>query len=194
MRSDRLNRANARSIERGCDLQGRGRVRARLFSIVAPQSCKRLKLQYNTLMSEVAEVSNRPVGRPRLELTEEQIEKLKLMAPYLTIEMMADSLQVNRSTFQEILKRDPVISGIYQAHKSDKVAQVASSLVGKALDGDTRAAMFYLRTQGRWREEGHTASERPQIQINVSGINDIKTEKVIEGEVLDESTAIRPAD
>jgi len=44
--------------------------------------------------------------------------------------------------------------------------------------------------------------ERPQIQINVSGINDIKTEKVIEGvvepsnelEVLDESTAIRPAD
>ena len=186
MRSDRLNRANARSIERGCDLQGRGRVRARLFSIVAPQSCKRLKLQYNTLMSEVAEVSNRPVGRPRLELTEEQIEKLKLMAPYLTIEMMADSLQVNRSTFQEILKRDPVISGIYQAHKSDKVAQVASSLVGKALDGDTRAAMFYLRTQGRWREEGHTASERPQIQINVSGINDIKTENVIEGEVLDE--------
>ena len=162
--------------------------------IVAHQSCKRLKLQYNTLMSEVAEVSNRPVGRPRLELTEEQIEKLKLMAPYLTIEMMADSLQVNRSTFQEILKRDAVISGIYQAHKSDKVAQVASSLVGKALDGDTRAAMFYLRTQGRWREEGHTASERPQIQINVSGINDIKTEKVIEGEVLDESTAIRPAD
>ena len=180
---------------------GRGR-RCAVIIIVAPQSCKRLKLQYNTLMSEVAEVSNRPVGRPRLELTEEQIEKLKLMAPYLTIEMMADSLQVNRSTFQEILKRDPVISGIYQAHKSDKVAQVASSLVGKALDGDTRAAMFYLRTQGRWREEGHTASERPQIQINVSGINDIKTEKVIEGvvepsnelEVLDESTAIRPAD
>ena len=33
MRSDRLN-------EVGCDLQGRGRVRARLFCIVAPQSCK----------------------------------------------------------------------------------------------------------------------------------------------------------
>ena len=53
------------------------------------------------------------IGRPRLELSEEQIEKLKIMAPYLTIEMMADSLQVNRSTFQEILKRDPVVSGIY---------------------------------------------------------------------------------
>ena len=74
------------------------------------------------------------------------------------------------------------------------VAEVASCLVNKAREGDTRAAMFYLRTQGRWREEGHTASERPQIQINVSGINDIKTEKVIEGEVLDEPTAIRPTD
>ena len=40
MRPDRLNRASVRSIEGGCDLQGRGRVRARLFCIVAPQSCK----------------------------------------------------------------------------------------------------------------------------------------------------------
>jgi len=122
------------------------------------------------------------IGRPRLELSEEQIEKLKIMAPYLTIEMMADSLQVNRSTFQEILKRDPVVSGIYQQYKSDKVAQVASSLVGKAMDGDTRAAMFYLRTQGRWREEGHTASERPQIQINVSSMPQIEE---VKGDVIE---------
>ena len=122
------------------------------------------------------------IGRPRLELSEEQIEKLKIMAPYLTIEMMADSLQVNRSTFQEILKRDPVVSGIYQQYKSDKVAQVASSLVGKAMGGDTRAAMFYLRTQGRWREEGHTASERPQIQINVSSMPQIEE---VKGDVIE---------
>ena len=124
-------------------------------------------------------------GRPRIELTEEQIEKLKIMAPYLTIEMMADSLQINRSTFQEILKRDPTVSGIYQQFKSDKVAQVASSLVGKAMDGDTRAAMFYLRTQGRWREEGHTASERPQIQINVSSMPQIEE---VKGDVIEPET------
>ena len=134
------------------------------------------------LMTELAKTEPKPVGRPRLELSEEQIEKLKIMAPYLTIEMMADSLQVNRSTFQEILKRDPVVSGIYQQYKSDKVAQVASSLVGKAMDGDTRAAMFYLRTQGRWREEGHTASERPQIQINVSSMPQIEE---VKGDVIE---------
>ena len=133
-------------------------------------------------MTDIAKTEPKPVGRPRLELSEEQIEKLKIMAPYLTIEMMADSLQVNRSTFQEILKRDPEISGIYQQYKSDKVAQVASSLVGKAMDGDTRAAMFYLRTQGRWREEGHTASERPQIQINVSSMPQIEE---VKGDVIE---------
>ena len=133
-------------------------------------------------MTDIAKTEPKPVGRPRLELSEEQIEKLKLMAPYLTIEMMADSLQVNRSTFQEILKRDPEISGIYQQYKSDKVAQVASSLVGKAMDGDTRAAMFYLRTQGRWREEGHSASERPQIQINVSSMPQIEE---VKGDVIE---------
>ena len=141
-------------------------------------------------------------GRPMVVLNKEQKEKLVWMAPYLTVDMMADSLQIPRSTFMEILNRDEEVSGLYHKHKSDKVAEVASCLVNKAREGDTRAAMFYLRTQGRWREEGHTASERPQIQINVSGINDIKTEKVIEGvvepsnelEVLDESTAIRPAD
>jgi hypothetical protein len=121
-------------------------------------------------------------GRPRIELTEEQIEKLKIMAPYLTIEMMADSLQVNRATFQEILKRDPEVSGIYQQYKSEKVAQVASSLVGKAMDGDTREAMFYLRTQGRWREEAHSASERPQIQINVSSMPQIEE---VKGDVIE---------
>ena len=121
-------------------------------------------------------------GRPMVVLNEDQKQKLAWMAPYLTIEMMADSLQVNRSTFQEILKRDPVVSGIYQQYKSDKVAQVASSLVGKAMDGDTRAAMFYLRTQGRWREEGHTASERPQIQINVSSMPQIEE---VKGDVIE---------
>ena len=171
-------------------------MRARLFCIVAPQSCKRIKLQYNTLMSNLP-VKEKPKnlgGRPRTVLTDEQKEKLVWMAPYLTVDMMADSLQIPRSTFMEILNRDEEVSGLYHKHKSDKVAEVASCLVNKAREGDTRAAMFYLRTQGRWREEGHTASERPQIQINVSGINDIKTEKVIEGEVLDEPKAVRPTD
>ena len=134
-------------------------------------------------MTELAKTKPKNLGgRPRLELSEEQIEKLKIMAPYLTIEMMADSLQVNRSTFQEILKRDPEVSGIYHKYKSDKVAEVASSLVNKARDGDTRAAMFYLRTQGRWREEGHTASERPQIQINVSSMPQIEE---VKGDVIE---------
>ena len=121
-------------------------------------------------------------GRPMVVLNEDQKQKLAWMAPYLTIEMMADSLEINRSTFQEILKRDPEVAGIYHKYKSDKVAEVASSLVNKARDGDTRAAMFYLRTQGRWREEGHTASERPQIQINVSSMPQIEE---VKGDVIE---------
>ena len=163
--------------------QGGEGVGHAVIIIVAPQTCKRVKPDYNTPMTDLAKTEPKNLGgRPRIELTEEQIEKLKIMAPYLTIEMMADSLQVNRATFQEILKRDPVVSGIYQQYKSEKVAQVASSLVGKAMDGDTRAAMFYLRTQGRWREEAHSASERPQIQINVSSMPQIEE---VKGDVIE---------
>lgn len=36
--------------------------------------------------------------------------------------------------------------------KAETLAKVAGTLVRKALDGDTASAIFYLKTQGGWKE------------------------------------------
>ncbi len=86
-------------------------------------------------MTDLAKIKNgrqgEGGGRPMVVLNDDQKQKLAWMAPYLTIEMMADSLEIPRSTFSEILKRDPEVAGIYHKHNSEKVAEVASSLVNK---------------------------------------------------------------
>lgn len=123
-------------------------------------------------------------GRPMIVLTEEQKEKLTWMAPYLTTDMIADSLKIPRSTFFEILKRDEEVAGLYKKFKSDKVAEVASNLVNKAIGGDTTAAIFFLKTQAGWSENKLRTAEKPQIQINVNSL--VQEKEVVEVQAIEE--------
>lgn len=125
-------------------------------------------------------------GRPMIVLTEKQKEKLAYMAPYLTTGMIADSLKIPRSTFFEILKRDEEVAGLYKKHRSDKVAEVASNLVNKAIGGDTTAAIFFLKTQAGWSENKLNAAEKPQIQINVNSlIKEKEVQPIIDVQAID---------
>lgn len=125
-------------------------------------------------------------GRPMVVLTEEQKEKLTWMAPYLTTDMIADSLKIPRRTFFEILKRDEEVAALYKKHKSDKVAEVASNLVNKAIGGDTTAAIFFLKTQAGWSENKLNAAEKPQIQINVNSlIKEKEVQPIIDVQAID---------
>jgi hypothetical protein len=125
-------------------------------------------------------------GRPMVVLTEKQKEKLSYMAPYLTADQIADCLEVPRRTFFEILKRDEEVAALYKKHKSDKVAEVASNLVNKAIGGDTTAAIFFLKTQAGWSENKLNAAEKPQIQINVNSlIKEKEVQPIIDVQAID---------
>jgi hypothetical protein len=125
-------------------------------------------------------------GRPMVVLTEKQKEKLSYMAPYLTADQIADCLEVPRRTFFEILKRDEEVAALYKKHRSDKVAEVASNLVNKAIGGDTTAAIFFLKTQAGWSENKLNAAEKPQIQINVNSlIKEKEVQPIIDVQAID---------
>lgn len=54
------------------------------------------------------------------------------------------------------------------AGKAEIIAKVAGSLVKKAMGGDTASAIFYLKTQARWKEtsvQEHTGAGGGAIQI-----------------------------
>jgi len=91
-------------------------------------------------------------GRPRIELTDAQLAELKIIAPVCTIKEAADYFGIALRTFEEIKVRDKEVSAVYKKAKIQAKAMVGGSLIKRALAGDTTAAIFYMKTQGGWRE------------------------------------------
>ena len=90
-------------------------------------------------------------GRPRIELTDEQLKDLSAIAPYCTLQEIADYFCFSVDTFQRIKIRNEEVLHIYKKAKILTKSKIADSLIKKALSGDTTAAIFYMKTQGGWK-------------------------------------------
>lgn len=91
--------------------------------------------------------------RPRYVFTHDDKIKIEALSAYLSIEQIADYFGIGRTTFYEMVKRDPSISEHYKRGRSHAISDVASSLVMKARDGDNTCMLFYLKTQAGWKEQ-----------------------------------------
>lgn len=91
-------------------------------------------------------------GRPRLELTDDQLAEVETLAAVLNVAQLADYFGIGRTTFFSILNRDADVSERYKRGRARAVGSIAQSLVTKARAGDTTAMIFFLKTQGGWRE------------------------------------------
>jgi hypothetical protein len=93
-------------------------------------------------------------GRPPVVLTPEQIAQVEAMAGFLTVEQIADYLGIGRRTFDEVRERQPEVSAAYKKGRARALAGVGKGLLMRAIEGDNVASIFYLKTQGGWRETG----------------------------------------
>lgn len=101
-------------------------------------------------------------GRPRKELSEEEATQVEALAAVLTVEQIADYFCIGRTTFFEIMNRQPEVSERYKRGRAKAIGNVAKNLYQKAVEGDTASACFYLKTQGGWRETNnlnHTSDD-----------------------------------
>lgn len=92
------------------------------------------------------------MGRPKRTLTDEEIKQVETLAPYLTLEQVANHLGIAENT---LLARIDDQDGVYEAYKRGRartIADIASNLVQKAREGDNACMFFYLKTQAGWRE------------------------------------------
>ncbi len=96
---------------------------------------------------------NKKNGRPRKELTIDQMAQVEALAQYLSIEQLADYLKISRVTFYQIMKRNPEVSERYKKGRANAVAAISTTLIKKAMSGDVASMIFYLKTQAGWKEK-----------------------------------------
>ncbi len=86
-------------------------------------------------------------GRPLWVPTEEERKKVRLYAGLgMTQEQIGSLLGKSVDSLDRHCRDD------LDAGKAEIIAKVAGSLVKKAMNGDTASAIFYLKTQARWKE------------------------------------------
>lgn len=85
-------------------------------------------------------------------LTEEEKAQVEALASVLNTEQLADYFGIGRTTFYEIMERDPSVSVRYKKGRAKAVGNIAGNLIKRAQDGNITAAIFYLKTQAGWHE------------------------------------------
>lgn len=95
-------------------------------------------------------------------LNDEELAQVEALASVLSTEQIADYFGIGRTTFYQVMDRQPEVSVRYKKGRSKAIGSVAKGLLQKAQSGDNAAMMFYLKTQAGWRETqniDHTSSD-----------------------------------
>jgi hypothetical protein len=118
-------------------------------------------------------------GRPKKVLTDKQRGEIETLAAFLSIEQLADYFGIGRTTFYALAEKDPEILEHYKRGKSKAIAHIAQGLIQKARAGDTASAIFFLKTQARWREtERHEITGADGGPLELSRIERVIVDKV----------------
>ena len=86
-----------------------------------------------------------------VKLDLQQVEDLA--AQGLTLEEISSSLGINPSTLYRKKKQMRELQDALKRGQSKGIAQVANALFSAALDGNTSAMIFYLKTRAGWKEK-----------------------------------------
>ena len=103
-------------------------------------------------------------GRPAHEPTEKTRATVKALAGVgITQEQIAIKLDISVPTLHNYYRRELDLG------KVDALATIAQSLFTKARNGDNASMFFYLKTQGRWRENHDEVNMNGERIIRMRG-------------------------
>ena len=111
--------------------------------------------------------------KPKIEIDLAKVEALA--SRLLTKEQIAISLGISEATFYNRQGENLEILEAIKRGREKGVATIANKLVESAIDGNTTAQIFILKTHGgqEWKDKQdvNLSSDQP-IQINI--VNDLK--------------------
>ena len=124
------------------------------------------------------------MARPRKELTGEQVEQVEKMAGHgLTLDQIADCLNIGERTLERRFSEDTVVLAAYKRGKAVAINAVAKTVYQKAKAGEGAFPFFYLKTQAGWREVQRTEVSGPDGGPIEQRIETASPREWIEGEL-----------
>ena len=104
-------------------------------------------------------------GKPPIVFNDEQVIEVKALAAVLTKGQIADYFDITEKTLRAIEARQPEVSTAYKKGRANQINTMGANLVTLATQGNVAANIFYLKTQGGWKEDQPEAQEIPPINI-----------------------------
>jgi transcriptional regulator with XRE-family HTH domain len=103
-------------------------------------------------------------GRPAHEPTESSRKLVKVLSGVgLTQKQIADKLDISVPTLHEYYRREIDLG------KADAISSIAQTLFAKAKNGDNASMFFFLKTQGRWKENHDNSNSEGKKIVVVRG-------------------------
>ena len=93
-------------------------------------------------------------GQPPKFLTQEDLKQLAILSSTCNQEQIAAAFGMCANTFMEIKKRQPEVLEVYKKGKVRAIHEMGSKLLEAGRSGNVAAIIFYLKTQGDYREKG----------------------------------------
>ncbi|OOF39887.1 LuxR family transcriptional regulator [Rodentibacter rarus] len=88
--------------------------------------------------------------KPKIEIDLKQVEALA--ANGLTMQQIADSLGISRTTLQMRKAENEQFEQAIKRGKAKGIAIVTNKLMGQIKSGNTTAMIFFLKSQAGWKE------------------------------------------
>jgi len=108
-------------------------------------------------------------GRKPMVFDADKLAKIEALAACLSIDQIADYFGIGKTTIYEIMKRHPEVQERYKIGKSKAIASIGSNLIAQARNGNTAAAMFYLKTRAGWKETTVVENDnKNELKVNVN--------------------------
>lgn len=100
--------------------------------------------------------------------TEKDFEKLKsLAASGIRNNDIAAIHNMGKTRFYELMKEEPRIKQALENGRGVALYNVAQSLYDKATKGDLTAQIFYLKTQGGWRDKSEDIQKQGMQSVTI---------------------------
>lgn len=105
----------------------------------------------------------------KVVLKEEQIAQChKLAGIGLTLDQIAAYMDVSTTTMDQIISRQPDVARAIEKGRSQGIGTIANTLFQQAQNGNLTAAIFFLKTRGRWAEARDMGIAEDQVTSEFS--------------------------